>query len=404
MQDYAAKSSPDMRVAGGRSVGSLQAKRISPEVPAPTTRCHPGLSVDLDSATLSRLTSLGPSSASPFLLQLQRRYGNRYVQRVVALASGETGEQQVAPEVESTIERKRGGGHGLASGLRTEMESVFGTDFSGVRVHTDAEANALNRAVNAVAFTTGQDIFFGHGAYNPDSSPGRELLAHELTHVVQQGGDSRIQGKLVSGEPGDVYEREADAVARQVVSAPFGSLHRKCACGGETVSGGECESCRKRSETAVQARFLQRAPGSTTDGTGSVAGQPGCCDAEQKNLQNKQDDLDKANSDLEAAKKKAEAAGTVGAAVCLAGLAAGGLPGVLSCTAGGAGTLYFLIDLENANNKYGVAANALSRAKESLTACAAKCAQPGSAPPEVNVEDLPKAIPDVNVEDLPQAP
>jgi len=136
------------------------------------------------------------------------------------------------------------------------MESAFGTDFSGVRVHTDAEADALNQAVNAVAFTTGQDVFFRQGAYNPSHSSGRELLAHELTHVVQQGGGP-VQGKLVLGEPGDAYEQEADQVAREVVgvlgrggtaegqsSSHVGStpVQRQCACGMHSVSGGEKES------------------------------------------------------------------------------------------------------------------------------------------------------------------
>src|ERR1700678_3480182 len=170
-------------------------------------------SQNLHSSVLRRIGSGHSSSASGYVLQLQRQYGNRYVQRVIAGAGNGNGGQQIAPAVESAIERKRGGGIGLEDGVRTHMESAFGSDFSGVRVHTDGEAGTLNRAINAVAFTTGQDIFFSPGAYNPATSSGRELLSHELTHVVQQGG-SRVQGKLILGEPGDQYEQEADAVAR----------------------------------------------------------------------------------------------------------------------------------------------------------------------------------------------
>ena len=65
---------------------------------------------------------------------------------------------------------------------------AFQADFDGVRVHTDANADALNHEANAVTFTAGQDIFFSHGAYSPGTSSGRELLAHELTHVVQESG------------------------------------------------------------------------------------------------------------------------------------------------------------------------------------------------------------------------
>jgi hypothetical protein len=74
----------------------------------------------------------------------------------------------------------------------------------------------LNRSLSARAFTTGQDIFFKQGEYSPGSSGGRELLAHELTHVVQQNGD-QVQTKLALGAPGDSYEQEADSVARAVL-------------------------------------------------------------------------------------------------------------------------------------------------------------------------------------------
>src|SRR6185436_5228939 len=102
------------------------------------------------------------------------------------------------PEVESSIPRARGGGRALDRTTRESMESAFCADFGGVRIHTGAEADRLNRAVSARAFATGSDVFFRHGEYNPGSSGGRELLAHELTHVVQQAG-APIQAKLTLG-------------------------------------------------------------------------------------------------------------------------------------------------------------------------------------------------------------
>lgn len=92
----------------------------------------------------------------------------------------------VTPELESRIGVLRGGGQALDSGVRAQMEPAFGCDFSGIRVHTDAQADALNRVLNARAFATGRDVFFQQGTYNPGSSSGRELLAHELVHIVQQ--------------------------------------------------------------------------------------------------------------------------------------------------------------------------------------------------------------------------
>lgn len=93
----------------------------------------------------------------------------------------------VDADVASTIQSAKGGGQPLHDGVRSSMEQGFGADFSGVRVHTGGEADALNRSLNARAFTTGSDIFFGKGQYNPGSTGGQELIAHELTHTVQQG-------------------------------------------------------------------------------------------------------------------------------------------------------------------------------------------------------------------------
>ncbi len=92
----------------------------------------------------------------------------------------------VDTDVARSIESAKGGGAPLHDGVRSSMEQGFGADFSGVRVHTGGEADALNRSLNARAFTTGNDIFFGKGQYNPGSSGGQELIAHELTHTVQQ--------------------------------------------------------------------------------------------------------------------------------------------------------------------------------------------------------------------------
>jgi Domain of unknown function (DUF4157) len=98
------------------------------------------------------------------------------------------GGMSVSSEIESSIQQARGSGQPLAESLRTPMEQAFGADFSGVRVHTGAERDRLNRSIQARAFTTGQDVFFRQGAYQPGSRGGQELIAHELTHVVQQNG------------------------------------------------------------------------------------------------------------------------------------------------------------------------------------------------------------------------
>jgi len=153
------------------------------------------------------------------LAVLQQRVGNRAVQRLLAQRSGD-GELELDDATADRINQARGGGHSLDRTVQEQMGGTMGHDFSGVRVHTSSESDALNRQLSAKAFTTGQDVFFRQGTYNPNSSSGRELIAHELTHVVQQSA-----GRVSSGErmtvrpPGDAYEQEADSVAQAVASA-----------------------------------------------------------------------------------------------------------------------------------------------------------------------------------------
>jgi hypothetical protein len=93
--------------------------------------------------------------------------------------------------------------------------AALGDSLADVRVHTDDGAAALARSVSARAFTVGSDIFFGPGEYQPATPAGRELLSHELVHVVQQRGAPR-SGPLTVSQPGDALEREAEDVARGI--------------------------------------------------------------------------------------------------------------------------------------------------------------------------------------------
>jgi len=100
---------------------------------------------------------------------------------------------EVTPEFESRIQSLRGGGQALPEAAREFFEPRFGHDFSQVRLHTDMQAAESVQAVNARAFTVGPDIAFGSGQYAPETTEGRRLLAHELTHVVQQASGAVIQ-------------------------------------------------------------------------------------------------------------------------------------------------------------------------------------------------------------------
>ena len=116
------------------------------------------------------------------------------------------GEVSPPPDLESRLDASRGGGSSLPATTREFMESRFGHDFSDVRVHTGSSSEQLNRDVRSLAFTSGSDIYFGSGQYRPDTSSGQNLLAHELTHVVQQSG---------AGNNGPVREKADPNVIRR---------------------------------------------------------------------------------------------------------------------------------------------------------------------------------------------
>ena len=106
------------------------------------------------------------------------------------------------------------------------MEPRFGRDFSGVRIHNDSQAAESARAVDAHAYTVGQHIVFDHGKYEPHSGSGRDLLAHELAHTVQQHGLQRFSNDLSLGETPEYQrlEHEADSIAHAVMSSPGGPV------------------------------------------------------------------------------------------------------------------------------------------------------------------------------------
>jgi hypothetical protein len=161
----------------------------------------------------------GSAEMASSLTALQQNVGNRAVQRLVAQRSGD-GPFELDDQTAARINRERGGGQAVDEGAQERMEAATGHDFSDVKVHTTPEASALNQEIGAKAFTTGRDIYFREGAYNPHSSEGQELLSHEMTHVVQQssgavGGASR----MTVNAPGDAHEQEANAVAQSVQGA-----------------------------------------------------------------------------------------------------------------------------------------------------------------------------------------
>ena len=134
----------------------------------------------------------------PDISSIQRQEGEEEIQ-----AKSTQPDQQVmaggdaSTELETSIQTAKGGGQPLDGGLQRKMGKAMGADFSGVKVHTDSQSDKLNRSLSSRAFATGPNLFFKRGEYNPGSRSGQELIAHELTHVVQQGA-SPIQSKRES--------------------------------------------------------------------------------------------------------------------------------------------------------------------------------------------------------------
>ena len=110
-------------------------------------------------------------------------------------------------------------GQPLDRSTRAFMEPRFGHDFSGVRVHTDARAAESARAVNALAYTVGRDVVFGAGQYMPGTMGGKRLLAHELTHTIQQSQTTslKMKSELEIANSNDLQEMEAEQISNRVL-------------------------------------------------------------------------------------------------------------------------------------------------------------------------------------------
>ena len=149
------------------------------------------------------------------LTKVASQSGNAAFARFADPGSGLLPGGRVHPDVESAIASARGHGRALDAPVRDRVGEALSDPLTDVRVHADDRADALARSVSARAFTTGTDIFFAQGEYRPQSSGGDALLAHELTHVVQQRG-SPATGPLTVTDSGGALEAEAETMAREL--------------------------------------------------------------------------------------------------------------------------------------------------------------------------------------------
>lgn len=193
-------------------------------------------------AVAGRTDVLGPAG----LLGLQRAVGNAGVGALVA-------EEERSPVLDVV---GSGGGSPLDTDTRTDMESRLGHDFGDVRVHTDSRAHDSAKAVNAHAYTVGSNVVFQRDKFDTSSTEGRTMLAHELTHVVQQRSGP-VDGTPAGGgvqvsDPSDRFEQEAAANADRAMSA---SAPTTVSPSGPAV---QREEAPEEEEPTAQGTFVQR--------------------------------------------------------------------------------------------------------------------------------------------------
>ena len=175
-------------------------------------------------------TAAGINHTHP-ILRLQRKLGNRALQRLLKTNAGlKVGSTSPGifrkPEIDTPppsagsalpitdrLVARQAQGEPLPAVTRQGMENAFGCDFADVRVHRDAEAGEISRQLSALAFTHGTHIYFRNGMYDPVGSAGKRLLAHELTHVGQQGHGARL-GKSMATGTSPVIQTSAPTIQR----------------------------------------------------------------------------------------------------------------------------------------------------------------------------------------------
>ena len=150
------------------------------------------------------------ASITPLVQRAAEKEDANAVQTKPLVQRRADGSFEADPGIEGRLAARRGAGAPLPHDTRTFMERRFGADFNKVRVHTDPEAGQISRKLGAQALTYGQDIYVGTPAPSPPSADGQRLLAHELTHVVQQGA-APLQRQELPNAGQEVSQRQVDA-------------------------------------------------------------------------------------------------------------------------------------------------------------------------------------------------
>jgi hypothetical protein len=164
------------------------------------------------------LLKVGGSLRERYAFGLQQTLGNQAVQRLVNQSRATAPAED---DLAQRIETASAGGNPLDTAARERLQASMGVDLSGVRVHLDEEADRLAESVESVAFTTGNDIFFRSGMYQPETPTGFHLLAHEVTHTLQQArgpvSGTWSGGNVSISDPQDQFEQAAEQAADSVL-------------------------------------------------------------------------------------------------------------------------------------------------------------------------------------------
>lgn len=208
---------PRRSAAGATVVAPVARRRI---VVGPANDPAEAEADRLAAAALARASAAGPMFASS---------GTRIRRAAASSAAPVVGAEggSLDGDIAGKIAGARTGGAALEAGVRQQMESGFGADFRAVRIHDDQRSDELNRQLSAEAFTYGSDVFFRAGGYQPGSSAGQHLLAHELAHTVQQGSAA-------------VHRRTAEPVVRRTLTwtnTDWSEASRMSVSGGASLTG-----------------------------------------------------------------------------------------------------------------------------------------------------------------------
>lgn len=200
-------------------------------------------------STLSREHPVQPGTAVQAMLDLQRLAGNESVNAML--------EEEPSPVREVV---GSGGGSPLEPETRAFMERRLGHDFSDVRVHSGTKADESAHAINAQAYTVGTDVVFRAGRYAPETDAGRRVLAHELTHVVQQRAGpvagTPVPGGIRLSDPTDAFEQAAERTAERAMSEPV--VSEEVAAGGDAAAAVQRQEEEEEPEETAQTVIAQR--------------------------------------------------------------------------------------------------------------------------------------------------